>query len=148
MKPPEARMHTILKQRILRAFALTEDLVAHLDEQALVLDLAGLPSNRLAGQLWCVVGARESYARALRAGQWQGFSCSVTEPRRKEHVVAALARSRGELAAIDFDQMAGAQHAFALDLLEHEVQHHGQIIRYVYANGLQFPTSWTARYTV
>ena len=33
-------------------------------------------------------------------------------------------------------------------LLEHEVQHHGQLIRYVYANGLSFPASWSERYTV
>ncbi|MCA3217982.1 MAG: hypothetical protein ING59_05365 [Burkholderiales bacterium] len=141
-------MHTLLKQRILRAFALTEDLVAHLDERALALDLAGLPSNRLAGQLWCVVGARESYARSLRAGQWQGFSCSVSEPRRKEHVAAALTRSRDDITAMDFERMTEAQQAFALDLLEHEIQHHGQLIRYVYANGLKFPPSWTERYTV
>ena len=36
----------------------------------------------------------------------------------------------------------------AADLLEHEVQHHGQLIRYVYGNRLSFPGSWKRRYTV
>ncbi|WP_246939451.1 hypothetical protein [Bacillus pinisoli] len=35
-----------------------------------------------------------------------------------------------------------------IDLLEHEVQHHGQLIRYAYANKLEFPKSWGIRYTV
>ena len=33
-------------------------------------------------------------------------------------------------------------------LLEHEVQHHGQLIRFVYGNKLSFPESWNKRYTV
>ena len=32
--------------------------------------------------------------------------------------------------------------------LEHEVQHHGQLIRFVYGNALTFPESWHDRYTV
>jgi hypothetical protein len=35
-----------------------------------------------------------------------------------------------------------------MDLLEHELQHHGQLIRYVYGNKLEFPESWKKRYTV
>ncbi|MCA9728024.1 MAG: hypothetical protein KC729_10105, partial [Candidatus Eisenbacteria bacterium] len=57
-----------LAERLERAFHLTHDLVSHLDEAALRLDLPDLPSNRLADQLWCIVGARESYAKAIRAG--------------------------------------------------------------------------------
>jgi hypothetical protein len=33
-------------------------------------------------------------------------------------------------------------------LLEHEIQHHGQLIRFVYGNRLSFPESWNQRYTV
>ncbi|WP_026477703.1 hypothetical protein [Alkaliphilus transvaalensis] len=35
-----------------------------------------------------------------------------------------------------------------LALLEHEIQHHGQLIRYFYGNELIFPKSWNERYTV
>lgn len=56
------------KERIEQAFQLTSDLVTHLDENHLNLDLPNLPSNRVSGQLWCIVGARESYAKALMMG--------------------------------------------------------------------------------
>lgn len=36
----------------------------------------------------------------------------------------------------------------ALDLLLHETQHHGQLIRFVYALELEFPQSWHSRWNV
>ena len=141
-------MNPMLKARLDRSFQLTHDLVAHLDEEALSLDLPGLPSNRIGGQLWCVVGARESYLRAIEACGWQGFSCSLAAPRVKGAVLAALEATQARLAATDFTALSDGQLALAFDLLEHEIQHHGQLIRYVYANGLAFPTSWNKRYTV
>lgn len=143
-----ARVNDILKTRLDRAFTLTRDLVAHLDEGALGLDLPNLPSNRIAGQLWCVVGARESYLRAIEAGGWQGFTCSLSAPRVKGSVLAALQATQARLASLSFADMGDGQLALAFDLLEHEIQHHGQLIRYVYANELTFPVSWNKRYTV
>jgi hypothetical protein len=55
-----------LKEKLERSFRLTYDLVEHLDETYLKLDLPGLPSSQIAGQLWCVVGARESYIKAIK----------------------------------------------------------------------------------
>lgn len=141
-------MNEKLKVHLERAFKLTHDLVAHLEEASLGLDLPGLPSNRIAGQLWCIVGARESYLKAIAAGGWQGFSCSLTAPRAKEAVLAALTATRKSLGKIDFASLTDAQRDLAFALLEHEVQHHGQLIRFVYANGLTFPDSWHQRYTV
>ena len=141
-------VNAILKARLERAFALTHDLVAHHDEGALGLDLPNLPSNRIAGQLWCIVGARESYLRAIEAGGWQGFSCSLSAPRVKGSVLAALEATHDRLAPLDFARLSAGQLGLAFDLLEHEVQHHGQLIRFIYANGLTFPESWNKRYTV
>ena len=141
-------MNRILRAHLERAFELTHDLVAHLDETALALDLPDVPSNRIAGQVWCVVGARESYTNAIRAGGWQGFSCSLRSPRAKQSVLAALEASQRTLSAIDFAGLSDVQLDLAFGLLEHEVQHHGQLIRFVYANGLTFPDSWNKRYTV
>ncbi|MEO6061388.1 MAG: hypothetical protein ABIQ99_05565 [Thermoflexales bacterium] len=141
-------MNDLLRARLDRAFTLTRDLVAHLEEGALGLDLPNLPSNRIAGQLWCIVGARESYLRAIEAGGWQGFSCSLSAPRVKDSTLAALEATQARLASIDFAYLSAGQLALAFDLLEHEIQHHGQLIRFVYANGLSFPESWNKRYTV
>jgi hypothetical protein len=63
-------------------------------------------------------------------------------------VLAALESSAAHLRALDASQWDGARTDLAFLLLEHEVQHHGQLIRYVYANGLTFPGSWNERYTV
>ncbi|MDX2176091.1 MAG: hypothetical protein SF028_06435 [Candidatus Sumerlaeia bacterium] len=141
-------MSTELTSRFTRAFALTHDLVAHLDEAALGLDLPGLPSNRIGGQLWCIVGARESYLRAIASGCWQGFNCSLRSPQNKQSVLEALEATSGALHQVDAAGLMPAQLGLALDLLEHEVQHHGQLIRFVYANRLTFPASWKERYTV
>ena len=137
-----------LKEKLARSFRLTHDLVTHLDETSLNLDLPNLPSNRMAGQLWCIVGARESYARAIETSGWKGFSCSLTTPRLKQSVLAALETTHKQLNDIDFTQLTEVQIEFAFDLLEHEIQHHGQLIRFVYGNGLTFPSSWNKRYTV
>lgn len=137
-----------LKTKLDRSFKLTHDLVLHLDEISLNLDLPGLPSNRVAGQLWCMVGARESYTKAIEAGVWNGFSCSLTTPKVKESVLVALEASHKQMNDIDFTNLTDIQIELAFDLLEHEVQHYGQLIRFVYGNGLVFPDSWNKRYTV
>ena len=141
-------MNQVLQKRLACAFQLTHDLVAHWDEAALGLDLPGLPSNRISGQLWCIIGARESYLTAIQAGSWQGFACSLTEPQKKQAVLAALETTQQRLDALDFTDFTEAQLELAFALLEHEVQHHGQLIRFVYGNRLSFPISWNKRYTV
>jgi hypothetical protein len=146
--PLEVAMNEILKAKLDRSFKLTHDLVAHLDEASLGLDLPHLPSNRISGQLWCIVGARESYSEAIEAGGWNGFSCSLTSPHVKQSVLFALQTTRKRLGEMDVEDLSGTQVDLALELLEHEVQHHGQLIRFVYANGLTFPDSWKERYTV
>jgi len=140
--------HQYLKKRIDQSFTLTHDLVSHLDESCLGLGLPGLPANRMGDQLWCMVGARESYLKAIKMRGWQGFSCSLDVPLVKPAVLAALEASHQQLNEIDFTSLSEAQVDLAFDLLEHEVQHHGQLIRFVYGNRLIFPDSWNQRYNV
>lgn len=141
-------MNEKLKMQLERSFKLTHDLVVHIDEESLNLDLPNLPSNRISGQLWCIVGARESYTRAIVKGSWNGFSCSLAAPHVKQSVLAVLESTLKRLNEIDFGDLTAAQVDLAFALLEHEVQHHGQLIRFVYGNGLTFPDSWHKRYTV
>lgn len=141
-------MNKQLIANLSRAFQLTYDLVVHLDETSLNLDLPNLPSNRIAGQIWCIVGARESYTKAIEMGAWKGFSCSLSTPKIKKSVLAALQETDRKLHEINFMGLTDAQIDLAFSLLEHEIQHHGQLIRFVYANGLTFPESWHKRYTV
>jgi hypothetical protein len=59
-------MNRHLKTKLERSFQLTHDLVAHLEEESLSLDLPNLPSNQILGQLWCVVGAREGDTKLIK----------------------------------------------------------------------------------
>ena len=86
--------------------------------------------------------------KGIEMGGWQGFSCSLSTPRVKQSVLAVLEATLVQLEALDFSELSDRQLALAFDLLEHEVQHHGQLIRYVYGNSLTFPESWHVRYTV
>ena len=58
----------IIRESLDRAFALTLDLFESLDEIDYTLKIPRVPSNKFAGQAWCIVGARESYLQARKAG--------------------------------------------------------------------------------
>lgn len=145
----EDSLMEIIKERLKRAFNLTFDLANSLNDDQLSLYLGDLPSNKIGDQLWCVIGARESYLRAIKRGQWAGFSCSLQNNTVKVEVIKALSESKSKIIEfLDKIELTDRQLAFAIDLLEHEIQHHGQLIRYMYGNRIQFPKSWNDRYTV
>ena len=97
-----------------------------------------------------MVGARESYVRAARAGSWQGFDCSLADDEDADQVRAALEQSAAEVDAWlgELDPGDADSIEVALRLLEHETQHHGQLIRYLYAVPLPVPASWVQRYVL
>jgi hypothetical protein len=142
----------VIRANLERSIRLYDDLVAELPESALAMKLPGVPSNTIGAQLWCVVGARESYARAVDAGAWSGFSCSLTSDgsRDRSAVQAALARSAAAVVAklAELESYDGARSRFIADLLEHEAAHQGQLIRYLYGLRLPIPDSWRARYAL
>lgn len=140
----------VIRERFGRSFQLYRDLAATLDGVALGSKLPGVPSNSLGAQLWCVVGARESHARAIAAGAWAGFSCSLDEPGDPARVVEALERSERVVVEVldGVDAHSDEQDRLMLDLLEHEAQHHGQIIRFLYALRLRIPDSWKQRFAL
>lgn len=109
-----------------------------------------MPSNTIGAQLWCVVGARESYSRAIKAGEWSGFTCSLVDPGSKTEVQAALGRSEADVseALADVALRTDAASGLILDLLEHEAAHQGQLIRYLYGLKLPIPPSWKERYAL
>ena len=139
----------MLTDRLAHAMALTNALAAGLTAEALAQRNGSARSNTIGAQFWCVCGARESYARAYEAGAWQGFSCSLTDAGAPAAVNAALASGRAKvMASIEAASMDGAREAILFDLLEHEAQHQGQLIRYFYANDLLFPPEFAKRYAL
>jgi hypothetical protein len=141
-------MNAKLKQELADAFALSRDLFDHLDEANLLLDLPNhaFEPHGGAGVVHCgrprELPARDPRVRLAR------LLLQSREPARKAAVLQRMAATSAELDALDFTGLGQTQIELAFALLRHEVQHHGQLIRYVYANGLTFPASWNARYTV
>lgn len=144
-------MQQLVDARLDAVFELYDELVASLDGGQLRRSLP-VPSNPLGMQLWCVVGARETWARAMETGAWGPFSCSLEsfeDTMKPELVVAALAGSasafREAASASDAD---AARTDFKLALLEHEAQHLGQILRYLLGLGIEPPPGWRARFAL
>jgi hypothetical protein len=143
-------MSTVTIARLRTRMRTYDDLLAVLPPEALATELP-VPSNRVGSQLWCVIGARESYARAIKEGRWAGFSCSLTgaDTQSFSHVVATLESSASVVdQSLEVSEWTPEREEFLLDLLEHEAQHQGQLIRYVYGLGYTFPESWRARWAL
>ncbi|MGP4082924.1 hypothetical protein ACTWQL_23915 [Pseudalkalibacillus sp. R45] len=139
----------ILKQRVLQALSLTDDFYNHINDGCLRLKISDVPSNTIGEQAYCIIGARESYLKALKISQWAGFDCSLVDSNDKTLIIIKLEETYTNierfLQDISIDEI---NNNLLIDLLEHEVQHHGQLIRYAYANKIEFPKSWNIRYTV
>lgn len=145
---------TALTERVSRSLRLSSDLAAALDSPALGCRNGTSKSNTIGQQFWCVIGARESYAKAILQSNWQGFACSLTKDDVHDvtAIRAALERSR-ELVLASIEQVGAAgwnekQIGYILDIIEHEAQHHGQLIRFYYSNKIEFPRSLSARYSL
>lgn len=141
---------SIIAESIDRSFELYLDLVESLDEVILAAKLPGLPSNSLGSQLWCVVGARESYAVAIRAKEWSGFSCSLQSTTEILPVSGALRSSADGVREVldSVSSFTEPQNRLLMALLEHEVAHQGQLIRYLYGLRLAIPESWKKKYAL
>ncbi len=140
----------LLRRRHAAANGLYLDLVETLTPQTLRTRIPGARSSPVRNHFWCVVGARESYVRAARAGSWQGFASSLDADDDPDAVRAALERTAAEVATwlggLALEDEYGLD--WALQLLEHESQHHGQLIRYFYALPLPIPASWVQKYAL
>ena len=96
-----------------------------------------------------MIGARESYLNAMKKNKWQGFNCGLTDTNNKLEILELLRTTKSNITKYLHDNPLSTDNMkFFLDLYEHEIQHHGQLIRYIYANKLSFPKSWNDRYTV
>ena len=136
-------MQDLIVDRLLKRFEAYADLAQTLDDDLLAQKIEVPRHKSLAEHLWCIVGARESYARAIEQGAWAGFNCSMQtfsgdDFREKLSDSSAAVRTAiKNVASWDPER---------LDLLarlaEHEVMHEGQIIRHMYALERELPASW------
>jgi hypothetical protein len=59
-------MNSHLKTKLEQSLQHTHDLVAHLEEESLSLDLPDLPYNQISSQLWCILDAREGDIKLIK----------------------------------------------------------------------------------
>ena len=132
-----------LRTRLFTRLEAYADLAAQLTDD-LLNQRVDVPKHKsLSEHLWCVVGARESYAKALALGSWQGFNCSMkafsaVDFRAKLSESSANVRE----VVLAIDNWSDTQIELFISLNEHEVMHEGQIIRHMYALDRHLPESW------
>jgi hypothetical protein len=145
------RTQNLIDARLDAVFGLYDELIASLDGAQLRQSLP-VPSNPIGMQLWCVIGARETWARAIEKGTWGPFTCSIGsfEETQKPGLVAdALARSgRTFREAARANPEDETRIDFKLALLEHESQHLGQILRYLLGLRIDPPPGWKKRFAL
>ncbi len=142
-------MSEIVMRQTKTLTTLTDDLARSLSADELRLELPGR-SNTIGSQFWCVVGGRESYLEALRAGKWQGFACSLNdaETHSPEVLVERLAATRADWDRLEPESLTEYQTGMVLRLNEHEAQHQGQLIRFAYSLGIAIPENWKAHWAL
>jgi uncharacterized damage-inducible protein DinB len=131
--------------------ALTYDYLDQLSPEQLELRLPFEASQSLGYQFWCMTGAHESYLRKLETGSWQGFGCSldglseVTPAVIAENMRAVDDRMADLLDRMDLEQpLQNGQPAYevVMQMIKHEMHHHGQLINFLYCHHLPIPASW------
>lgn len=123
-------------------FAAYDDLIASVDDEVLKQKIDVPRHKSLLEHLWCIIGSRESYARAIAQGEWQGWDCSMSGYKRADFAKKLGTSAKAVLDAIEgvTDWTPERERQLA-SLAEHEVMHEGQIIRHIYALELKMPAS-------
>lgn len=131
-------------------FRAHQELSEILPEEAFGQKLS-IPSNTIGGQFWRLIGARESYTKAIKENGWAGFSCSMSQKdtNNKEKVLNSFYKTTQDFGqALKGIGQTNDRDDLFLDFLEHETQHQGQLIRYVYGLKYKFPKSWAERWAL
>lgn len=118
------------------------DLISSVDDEALGRKIDVPKHKSLAEHLWCVVGARESYARAIVDGNWKRFSCSMTTFSQQDFSEKLQSSSESVVQALaSVQDWTVERDRLLLALAEHEVMHEGQVIRHMYGLNMEIPGS-------
>ena len=131
-------MRETIVANLRKRFDFYTDLVAQVDEAAINAEL-DIPRHRSLGMhLWCIVGSRESFAKAIAAGEMAGWRSSVKRFERDEFSAKLVESARLLLEAIDaVREWTPERDQLLAQIAEHEVMHEGQIIRLMF--GLEKP---------
>ena len=133
-------------------FELYDELCKGLEPKHYALHLFDLPSNSIGQQLWCLGGARQSHREAIEEKRDFSWKCDFPyeDANDKEKIDAYLIDEGKKIQQLlgDAAPTHVAEVELLTDLLMHEVQHQGQLIRYIYGNRLTVPLGWKKQWSL
>ncbi|MFT5013642.1 MAG: hypothetical protein ACI9HA_002301 [Dinoroseobacter sp.] len=135
-------MRKSILESLKNRFESYNDIAESLNDQKLGEKIDAPKHKSLLEHVWCVIGARESYAKAIENGEWSGFTCSMSKYTTLE-VIEKLRSSAENFLAVanNVTEWTDEREELLLKLSEHEVMHEGGIIRHMYAIEIDIPTS-------
>lgn len=133
-----------LTKHVTLMLRMYDELARALPPDAYAKKLPNIRSNTVGSQLWCVIGGRETWSKAIEGGEWPGFHSSLAkdETHDAEAVREKLASSAALIRSTLPDTLDETREDFALGLLEHESGHTGQLLRYLFALDIEIPRLW------
>jgi len=135
-------MRDAIITRMKTRFESYRDIANMVDDNGVQARIDVPKHKSLSEHIWCVVGARESYAKALVDGEWAGFACSMDSCTSSDCRQKLESSAREVISAIEgVSEWTDARNDLLLALNEHEVMHEGQIIRHLYGLELEIPPS-------
>ena len=135
-------MRDIVLANLEGRFGFYADLARQVDDATLSASV-DVPGHRSIGlHLWCVVGARESYAKAIAAGEMRGWASSLENFTRSEVSAKLAAAAQAVLDAVSgIAEWTPERERLLAELAEHEAMHEGQLIRALLALEQPLPAS-------
>ena len=135
-------MRETIVDNLAKRIGFYDDLIEQANDNTLAAELA-VPRNRsLGAHLWCIVGTRESYAKAIAAGEMSGWSSSVKRFEQDEFRDKLTRSGRDLLDAIGaVSDWTPERDKLLAEVAEHEVMHEGQIIRLMFGLEKPLPSS-------
>ncbi len=145
-------MRVKILHSIRESLRLYNDLLNVCDTKTLSQVLGKPESYALGHHFWCVIGARESHVRSLQKGTWDEVACSLEydDALDKEKLLGSLVASETLIKTYlnEETEWTDEREQLLLDLLEHEVRHQGQLIRYGIYFDITFPESWKKKFYI
>jgi hypothetical protein len=131
-------------EKLAAAFEMNNAFMAVLADEDLKCRLEGMRASSIGNQLACVARARDAYGKAILADLPFSWSPDFPYDQRYDHEKLSAHLREKSLVFIDelkgFEVFSDNQLDLVLDLLSHEFLHQGQLIRYIYGNGLTMPS--------
>ena len=140
-------MREVVVENLRQRLGFYADLAAQVDDETIAAELGVAKHRSLGMHLWCVVGTRESFAKAIAAGEMRGWACSVGNFSQGEFVAKLAESAQTLLASIDrVTEWTLERDRLLAEVAEHEVMHEGQIIRVMF--GLEKPLPESCHWAV